>query len=193
MSRYAPAHINPQGPGDACPTAMQIVKDEGLEGKLKGKVIVITGTSSGIGVKTARALSATGATLYVTTRNLTGAKNALSGILEPGRVELVEMDNTSFESVRAAASTILKKANNKVSILINNAGVMAIADLQFTKDGHEMQFGTNHLSHFLLFQLLKRSLLASSTTDFHSRVVNLGSSGHHIQSINESDNYNFQK
>ncbi|KAF4634484.1 hypothetical protein G7Y89_g3614 [Cudoniella acicularis] len=193
MSRYAPAHVNPQGPGDDRPTALQIVKDEDMENRLKGKVIIITGTSSGIGMETARALSATSATLFLTARDLTKAKEALTGILEPGRIELVEMDLTSFTSVRSAAKTILEKSNNQVNILINNAGVMAIADLQLTQDGNEIQFGTNHLAHFLLFQLLKPALLASSTPEFNSRVVNLTSSGHRLQRINESDNYSFQK
>ena len=121
MSRYAEAHANPAGPGDARPTALQIIKDEGVEGKLAGKVIVITGTSSGIGIETARVLKLTGAKLLLTARNLEKAKTALDGILEPGRVELVEMDNTSLESVRRAAKDILEKSNNQVNILINNA------------------------------------------------------------------------
>lgn len=193
MSRYAAAHTKPQGPGDARPTALQIVKDEELEGKLKGKVIVVTGTSSGIGIETARALAATGATLYLTARDLKKAQDALVGILEEGRVELVQLDNASFDSVRAAASTILSKSNDQVNILVNNAGIMAIPDLQFTKDKHELQFGTNHLSHFLLFQLLKPALLASSTPGFHSRVVNVSSNAHSQGGINESDNYNYEK
>src|SRR6187402_2875884 len=132
MSRYAEAYVDPQGPGDARPTALQIVKDEGLEGKLNGKVIIITGTSSGIGIETSRALSATGATLYLTVRSLSKGQAALADILEPGRVELVEMDLESLASVRAAAKTILAKSD-KVNILINNAGIMATPDLQFTK------------------------------------------------------------
>jgi hypothetical protein len=52
MSRYAAAHANPQGPSDARPTALQIIKDEGVEGKLHDKVIIITGTSSGIKIET---------------------------------------------------------------------------------------------------------------------------------------------
>ncbi|KAJ5117439.1 hypothetical protein N7448_011071 [Penicillium atrosanguineum] len=192
MSKYAAAHANPDGPGDSRPTALQIVKDEGMEGKLKGKVIVITGTSSGIGIETARALSTTGAMLYLIVRNVEKAKTALSDILEPGRTELIEMNLESFDSVRAAARQILAKTD-KVNILINNAGIMAVPDLQFTKDGHELQFGTNHLSHFLLFQLLKPALLAAATTDLHSRVVVVASSAHRLNGINESDNYNFQR
>ena len=193
MSRYENAHQDPQGPGDGRPTALQVVKDEGMEGKLQGKVIVITGTSSGIGIETARALSTTGAQLILTARNLDKAKTALEGILEPGRIELVELDNTSLESVRTGAAEILSKAKNQVNILINNAGIMAIPDLQFTKDNFELQFGVNHLAHFLLFELLKPALLSSSSPSFHSRVVSLASSAHHIQGINESDNYNFEK
>jgi NAD(P)-dependent dehydrogenase (short-subunit alcohol dehydrogenase family) len=192
MSPYAAAHANPEGPGDSRPTALQIVKDEGMEGKLKGKVIVITGTSSGIGIETVRALSATGATLYLTARNLVKAKTALADILEPGRMELVEMDQESLKSVRTAAKTILAKTD-RVNILINNAGIMAVSDLQFTKDGHELQFGTNHLSHFLFFQLLKPALMAAATPELQSRVVVVASSAHRINGINESDNYNFQK
>ncbi|GIK05223.1 hypothetical protein Aspvir_009327 [Aspergillus viridinutans] len=193
MSRYAEAHLNPAGPGDARPTALQIIKDEAVEGKLVGKVIVITGTSSGIGIETARALSLTGARLFLTARDLDKAKSALDGILERDRVELVEMDNTSLSSVRAAAKAILQKSNGQVNILVNNAGIMALPKLEYTKDGFEMQFGVNHLAHFLLFELLKPALLASASPEFSSRVVNVSSSAHHVASINESGNYNFEK
>jgi NAD(P)-dependent dehydrogenase (short-subunit alcohol dehydrogenase family) len=193
MSRYAEAHLNPAGPGDARPTALQIVKDEAAEGKLVGKVIVITGTSSGLGVETARALSLTGAKLLLTARDLNKAKTALKGILKPGRVEVVEMDNSSLSSVRAAAEVILQKSNGQVNILVNNAGIMALPKLAYTIDGFEMQFGVNHLSHFLLFELLKPALLASASPAFSSRVVNVSSSAHHVASINGSGNYNFEK
>lgn len=193
MSRYAAVHANPQGAGDARPTALQIIQDESLEGKLTGKVIVQTGATAGIGIETARALAATGATLILTARDIKKANTNLAGILEPGRVSLVEMDNASFASIRAAAATILAKTNNQVNILVNNAGVMAVPELKLTEDGHEMQFATNHLGHFLLFQLLKPALLASSTPNFHSRVVMVASSGHRICKLNDSDNYDFQK
>lgn len=193
MSRYAEAHANLDGPGDARPTALQIIKDEGAEGKLAGKVIVITGTSSGIGIETARALSLTGAQLFLTARNLEKAKTALGTILGSGRAELIEMDNTSLSSVRGAAEAIVQKSNGQVNILINNAGIMAIPKLEYTKDGFEMQFGVNHLSHFLLFQLLQPALLASASPELRSRVVNLSSSAHNVAPINESGNYNFEK
>ncbi|KAF4906958.1 WW domain-containing oxidoreductase [Colletotrichum viniferum] len=192
MSRYAEAHADPQGTGDARPTALQIIKDEGLEGKLGGKVFVITGTSSGIGIETVRAIAATGAKLFLTARNVAKAKTALADILDPSRMEIVQMDQGSLDSVRAAAAAILSKTD-KVNVLINNAGIAAIQALEFTKDGHEMQFGTNHLSHFLFFQLLKPALLAASTPEFPSRVVNVASAGHRFKGINASDNYNFQK
>ena len=72
-------------------------------------------------------------------------------------------------------------------------GIMALPKMEHTKDGFEKQFGVNHLSHFLLFQLLKPALLASASPDFSSRVVSLSSSAHHVASINASDNYNFEK
>ncbi|RXG48353.1 hypothetical protein VDGE_30441 [Verticillium dahliae] len=193
MSPYAAAHSNPAGPGDARPTAIQIIKDEAVEGKLAEKVIVITGTSSGIGMETSRALSLTGARMFLTARDLSKAKAALEGNLEPGRVELIEMDNASLSSVRAAAKSILEKSNNQVNILINNAGIMALPKLEHTKDGFEMQFGVNHLSHFLLFENLKPALLASASPEFSSRVVNVSSSAHHVASINEPANYNLEK
>ena len=193
MNPYAAVHNNPQGAGDARPTALQIIRDESLEGKLNDKVMVITGASSGIGLETARALSATGAILFLTARNMKKAETALVEILKPDRVSLVEMDNASFASTRAAAATILARSNHQVNILVTNAGVMGIQNLELTEDGHEIHFATNHLGHFLLFQLLKHAMLASSTPTFHSRVVNVASSAQRICNLNESDNYSFEK
>ena len=193
MGPYTASHTSPQGAGDARPTALQIILDEGLEDKFNGKVIVVTGVSAGIGIETARALAVTGATLFLTTRSLKKAETALAGVLEPGRVSLVEMDNNSFASIRTAAASILEKSNNQVNILVNNAGVMGIQELELTEDGHEIHFETNYLSQFLLFQLLKSALLASSTSAFKSRVVNVSSSAHRAGNLPESDNYSFQK
>ncbi|OLN87687.1 Retinol dehydrogenase 12-like protein 2 [Colletotrichum chlorophyti] len=192
MSRYTEAHAKPNGPGDARPTALQIIKDEGVEGKLKGKVIVITGTSSGIGIETTRALATTGATLFLTARDVAKAQSALTGIFEPSRMEIFQMDQESLSSVRAAAAAILAKTS-QIHLLVNNAGIMAIPELRLTADGYELQFGTNHLSHFLFFKLLQPALLAAASLDLPSRVVNLSSSAHNLHGINDSDNYNFEK
>ncbi|KAG4273237.1 hypothetical protein FPRO04_09843 [Fusarium proliferatum] len=191
MSRYTAVHANTTGPGDARPTALQIIKDEGLEEKRQGQIFVITGTSSGIGIETVRAIAATGATLYLMARYLDKAKTALDGIFDPSRMELFQMDQGSLASVRDAATAILKKTS-KIHCLIANAGIMAIPDLRFTADGHELQFGTNHLSHFLFFQLLKPALLAAGSSDLPSRVVVLSSSSHNIHGINDADNYAFE-
>ncbi|KAF4471385.1 WW domain-containing oxidoreductase [Fusarium albosuccineum] len=192
MSRYAEAHVKPNGPGDARPTALQIIEDEGVKGKLKGEVIIITGTSSGIGIETARALATTGATLFLTARDVNKAQSALGDILEPSRMEIIEMDQANLSSVRAAAAAILSKTS-KVHLLVNNAGIMAIPDLRLTADGHELQFGTNHLSHFLFYKLLEPALLAAASAKLPSRVVSLSSSAHNVHGINDADNYNFQK
>lgn len=145
--------------------------------KLTDKTILITGCSSGLGIETARALKATGARLFLTARNLDKGCEALGDILEPGRVDLLLLDLNSLSSVREFANEFLKASGNKLNILINNAGIMATPEAK-TADGFESQLGTNHLAHFLLFQLVKTALLSSSTPDFHSRVVALSSMGH---------------
>jgi NAD(P)-dependent dehydrogenase (short-subunit alcohol dehydrogenase family) len=180
-NKYAAVHYDTKGPGDARPTALQIVKDEGLEGKLSNKIVLITGTSAGLGPPTVAAMAATGATIYCAARDLEKARKALAGI--EGKLEYLQLDLASLASVKAAAEDFLKRSGGELNILINNAGVMAIPEQTFTADGHEMQFGTNHLGHFLLFQLLKESLLASSTPEFPSRVVNLSSAGHRASGI----------
>ena len=190
--KYSEAHktANLRGPGDARPTALQIIKDEGLEGKMTDKVFIVTGASSGIGTETGRALAATGGKVFLTARNVGKCKEACKSFLEPGRVELLEMDNNSLDSVRAAARAFLAKSD-KLNVLVNNAGIMA-APYMKTADGFESQFGTNHLAHFLFFILLKDTLLASSTPQFHSRVVNVSSSGHMAGEVQFGD-YDFEK
>lgn len=175
-SKYAAVHQNPQGPGDARPTAFQIIKDENLEGKLVGKIILITGCSSGLGVETAKALHVTGATLYLTARDLSKAKKALGDLVSSPQVHLLELDLDKLSSVRACAKEFLSKSK-QLNIFIANAGVMATPEGR-TSDGFETQMGTNHLSQFLLFNLLKDTLIASSTPDFNSRTVILSSIAH---------------
>ncbi|KAJ5546111.1 short-chain dehydrogenase [Penicillium frequentans] len=180
-SKYSKVHQSPKGPGDARPTALQIIKDAGREDALADKVILITGCSSGLGIETARALYTTGATLYLTARDLVKAKSALGEIIASPRVHLLHLDLNSLASVRACANEFLSKSDI-LNILIANAGVMACPEGR-TADGFETQFGTNHLAHFLLFYLLKSRLLSSSTPAFNSRVVILASSAHRVSSV----------
>lgn len=127
MSQYAEAHVNPQGPGDARPTALQIVKDEDLIGKLTGRVFFITGCSDGIGVETANAIHATGATVYATGRNEAKTKAAIERIYaadpeNKAPIHFIKLELDSLVSVRSAAEEFLKKSD-KLNVLINNAGV----------------------------------------------------------------------
>ncbi|KAM0327371.1 hypothetical protein ACHAPQ_007423 [Fusarium lateritium] len=192
MSRYASLYANPEGPGDNRPTALQIVQDEQMQQKLVGKTALVTGVSSGIGIETARALATTGVKLFLTARNLDKAKQALADFWDPDQMELVHLELDSMDSVQAAARNILSKVE-EISIYVANAGVMAIPELTLTADGFEEQFATNHLSHFLLFELLKPALMKASTPEFQSRVVVVSATAHRIHGIAASDDHNYEK
>ena len=193
MDRYAKAHIDPQGPGDGRPTAEQVIRDQGLVGELKGKVVLITGGTAGLGTESARVLHMTGAKVFITARSAAKGKGTVKSINEAQPehppVEYIDMDMNSLTSVRAAADEF-RRRSDKLNILITNAGVMACPEGR-TKDGFETQFGTNHLAHFLHFQLLKPTLLASSTAEFQSRVISVSSAGHRRSGI-FPDNYNME-
>ncbi|KAF5243401.1 hypothetical protein FANTH_8223 [Fusarium anthophilum] len=182
MSRYEDVHKNTAGPGDARPSALQIVRDEGLEGGLTDKVFLITGTSAGIGVEVGRAIATTGARVFLAVRDLEKGKAACSSFLKPGKVDLIRLDTSDISSVRACAAEVLEKSAT-LNVLINNAAIMATSTRIETKDGFEQQLATNYLGHFLLFWLLKDALLKGSTPEFNSRVVNVSSSGHHASEI----------
>lgn len=142
-----------------------------------GRVAVITGANTGLGYETAAALAGHGARVVLAVRNLDKGKDAAARITaaSPGAdVVLAELDLTSLDSVRAAADQ-LKSAYDRIDLLINNAGVM-YTPKETTKDGFEMQFGTNHLGHFALTGLLLDRLLPVPG----SRVVTVSSMGHRI-------------
>jgi len=150
--------------------------DEVLEGvDLTGQVAVVTGATSGLGLETVRALAAHGASVVLAARDETKLDDAV-GILRK-QVPDAEMatqvlDLASLTSIRAGATELLT-AHPRIDLLVNNAGVMA-CPLSRTADGFEMQFGTNHLGHFLLTNLLLPTLLAAPAP----RVVCLSSAGH---------------
>ncbi len=163
--------------------------DDVLEGvDLTGKRIVVTGASTGLGEETTRALAAHGASVTMAVRDLPKATAARDRILAtvPGAdLELAEIELDSLASIRAFAAAFLA-THDHIDVLINNAGVMACPQIA-TQDGFELQFGTNHLGHFLLTVLLLPALRAGAP----SRVVALTSSGHRISDVS-LDDWNFE-
>jgi NAD(P)-dependent dehydrogenase (short-subunit alcohol dehydrogenase family) len=140
-----------------------------------GRTAVITGANTGLGYETAAALAAKGAHVVLAVRNLDKGRDAVQRITAatPGAsVALQELDLTSLDSVRTAADE-LRDANDTIDLLINNAGVM-MTPKSTTKDGFELQFGTNHLGHFAFTGLLLDRVLAAPG----SRVVTVSSTAH---------------
>ncbi|KAI7214058.1 NAD(P)-binding protein [Hortaea werneckii] len=179
---WVEAHRNPCGPGDSRPTAKHIIEAEGLQGQWKGKTVLVTGCSSGLGIEVAHALALTGAKLYLTARGIDKARKALGQLVDSDHVHLLKLDLNSFSDVRRATDEFLAKEKS-LNILITNAGVMHTPEGR-TEDGFETQFGTNHLAHFLLINLLIPALKAASSPAFNSRIVILSSIAHRFGSVN---------
>jgi NAD(P)-dependent dehydrogenase (short-subunit alcohol dehydrogenase family) len=140
-----------------------------------GRTAVITGANTGLGYETAAALAAKGAHVVLAVRNVEKGKAAaaLIGSRNPGAsVAIQELDLTSLDSIRAAADQ-LRSDHASIDLLINNAGVM-MTPKSTTKDGFELQFGTNHLGHFALTNLLLDRVLAVPG----SRIITVSSVGH---------------
>lgn len=142
---------------------------------LTGKVAVVTGGNSGLGKETARCLAAAGADVTLTARSAQAGDDVAAELQATGvkgRISVQQLDLADLASVRAAAAALQRLP--RIDYLILNAGVMA-CPLSYTKDGFEMQIGTNHFGHWVLTQGLLDKLKAQ---DFPSRVVALSSSGH---------------
>jgi NAD(P)-dependent dehydrogenase (short-subunit alcohol dehydrogenase family) len=151
---------------------------------LKGKRVLVTGASGGLGLETARALASIGADVVIAARDPAKTEAALRTLRDQvpdARFGATELDLASLASVRACARRLLD-AWDRLDLLINNAGVMA-TPLQYTVDGFELQLGTNHLGHFVLTGMLAPLLLAAAP----ARVVNLSSSGHLISDVHWHD------
>ena len=194
-SKYYAAHAVPRGANDARPTALRIINDENLEGKWADKTILVTGGSAFVGAETVRALHATGVAVYMTVRDTAKGQKAIDDILKSdptnkAPIHMITMNLDELDSVRQGADAFLKQSGNKLNVLVCNAGVMA-TPFALTQDGFETQFETNYLSHFLLFQLLKPALLASSTPEFNSRVIMVSSESHRAGEVRFED-YNFK-
>src|ERR1700724_1032024 len=151
---------------------------------LRGKRILVTGVSAGLGVETARSLAAHGANVIGTARDSAKAEAATAQIRKDaaanGRFfDLVELDLATLASVRNCADQLLRKGE-PLDVVIANAGVMA-TPLGHTVDGFETQFGTNHLGHFVLVNRIARLIRAGG------RLINLSSSGHRYSNVDLED------
>jgi NAD(P)-dependent dehydrogenase (short-subunit alcohol dehydrogenase family) len=134
--------------------------------------VIVTGANSGIGRAAAQVLAAAGAQVTLAVRNLEKGQAAAADI--PGKTEVRELDLANLASVRAFAADW----DGEIHLLINNAGIM-IPPLSRTADGFELQFGTNHLGHFALTNLLLERVTG--------RVVTVSSSAHWLGRIDFDD------
>lgn len=164
--------------------------DEVIAGiDLAGKTVLVTGASAGLGVETSRVLAAAGALVIMAARNIAKVELAAETIRSQhpqAQLEFVEVDLADLDSVRRCGAQLLERFS-VIDILINNAGIMA-CPLERTVQGFEMQFGTNHLGHFLLTGLLLPLLKAAPI----ARVVNLSSGGHKYGPVDFED-WNYEK
>jgi NAD(P)-dependent dehydrogenase (short-subunit alcohol dehydrogenase family)/ribosomal protein S18 acetylase RimI-like enzyme len=150
-------------------TAFEVVR--GID--LRGKRAIVTGGASGIGVETARALAAAGAAVTLAVRDVAAGERVAADMTRStatGGVSVSALDLVDQASIDA----FVARWDGPLHILVNNAGVMAIEQLQLSRAGHEMQFASNHLGHFALALGLHGALAAAQ----HARIVCVSSSGH---------------
>ncbi|MDH6212749.1 SDR family NAD(P)-dependent oxidoreductase [Streptomyces pseudovenezuelae] len=156
----------------------------------QGRVAVVTGANTGIGFEAAKVLAARGASVVLAVRDTDKGKRAANRITAatPGAdVTVQHLDLTSLDSVRAAAGE-LRTRLPRIDLLINNAGVM-YTPKGTTRDGFELQLGTNHLGHFALTGLLLDRML----TVEGSRVVTVSSMAHRIQASIDLDDLQWER
>ncbi|WP_328689278.1 SDR family NAD(P)-dependent oxidoreductase [Streptomyces phaeochromogenes] len=152
--------------------------DDVLDGiDLTGKLAIVTGGYSGLGLETTRALTKAGARVVVPARRRPVAEEAVAGL---DGVEVDELDLGDLDSVRAFAERFLA-SDRTIDILIDNAGIMACPETR-VGPGWEAQFATNHLGHFALVNRLWPALAAGG-----ARVVSVSSAGHHYSDIRWDD------
>jgi NAD(P)-dependent dehydrogenase (short-subunit alcohol dehydrogenase family) len=148
---------------------------------LTGKLAVITGANSGIGLGAAKRLAAAGAEVVLAVRNQAKGATAAKEITD-APVSVEPLDLSSLDSVAAFADRMLER-DRPIDLLINNAGVMMPPDRHTTADGFELQFGTNHLGHFALTGRLLPLLRKASAP----RVVSLSSGAARVGRIDFDD------
>jgi len=151
---------------------------------LRGKRILVTGVSAGLGVETARSLAAHGANVVGAARDLNKAETATAQVRKDasangGSFDLIALDLGDLKSVRDSSNKLLEKGE-PFDVVIANAGVMA-TPFTYTKDGFEMQFGTNHLGHFVFVNRIASLIRAGG------RLINLSSAGHRYSDVDLQD------
>ncbi|MCR6482828.1 SDR family NAD(P)-dependent oxidoreductase [Amycolatopsis sp. OK19-0408] len=151
----------------------------------RGRVAVVTGANTGLGFETARVLAERGASVVLAVRDVEKGKRAAARM--SGEVTVQALDLASLDSIRAAAAG-LRDRFPRIDLLINNAGVM-YTPKQTTRDGFELQFGTNHLGHFALTGLLLDLMLPAAG----SRVVTVSSVGHRIRAAIHFDDLQWER
>jgi NAD(P)-dependent dehydrogenase (short-subunit alcohol dehydrogenase family) len=144
---------------------------------LSGKLAIVTGGYSGLGLDTTRALAGAGAHVVVPARRRATAQEAVNGI---DGVEVEELDLTDLDSVRSLAERFLA-SDRGIDIVINNAGIMAAPETR-VGPGWEAQFATNHLGHFALVNRLWPAIARGG-----ARVVSVSSNGHQLSDIRWDD------
>ena len=140
---------------------------------LTGRTAIVTGASSGIGIETARALAAAGASVTLAVRNTSFGDRVAAEIRDGTgnqRVSVGAIDLSDLSSVAA----FVRAWSGPLDILVNNAGVMAVPELTISPSGHEMQFAANHLGHFVLAVGLHDALASAD----RARIVSVSSAGH---------------
>lgn len=141
-------NANPFGTGGWTPSDLP---------RLDGKTFVVTGANSGLGLETTKALAAQGGRVLMLCRNRTKGEAAIAGLkarLGPDAdLTLLDLELDDLRSVETAARNVRDRIAT-IDVLIANAGIMMTPDRRLTKQGHELQFGTNHLGHFALCALL---------------------------------------
>ena len=152
----------------------EVLKDIDLE----GKVAMVTGGYSGIGLETTRALKEAGARVIVPARRKDVAKSALSGIVESE--DILNLDLADPSSAQSFVNEFVDSGLS-LDILINNAAVMACPQMP-TKEGWDLQFAVNHIGHFIITKGLLPTMSSSG-----SRIVTLSSTGHKLSGIQWED------
>jgi len=170
--------------------ALDIVKGVNLQ----GYNVIVTGASSGIGIETVRALAQAGASCIICARDLVKAKEIRENIVATTGNPNVHVEQLELDSLTSVNSFVQRFLANHdaLHILVNNAGVMGCPKT-LTRDGFEMQFGTNHVGHFALtlglLPALKKAALSMKKA---ARVINLSSSAHAMANV-DFDDVNFEK